>query len=516
MTLQERAASLTPEEIVALLESHQELTESHSELSAELSSLRQQLEWFRRQLFGSTSERRIDAPLAQMLLGEMLPTPANPVPTEEVPGYTRERRRPDKGPDSHGLRFDPTVPVEEIRIPDPEKPEGALVIGEKVTHRLAQRPASYVVKKYIREVWKHPETGKVSSVPAPASVLPGSYADVSTLACLLVDKWVYHLPLYRQHQRMQAAGVHVNRGTLTHWVQGAVRLLQPVYRAQVGSVLSSAVLLMDETPIKAGRNKDKGKMRTGYFWPIYGDRDEVVFPFYPTRAHEVVLRELGATFEGTLVTDGYPGYARYAERVASVVHAQCWVHVRRKFVQAEGVEPELAETALSRIRDLYRIEETVRQRGDPGKAAEYRALHSKPIVDTFFTWLKQVFEDRILLPSSPFTEAANYALEREQELRVFLADPAVPLDTNQVEREIRPVALGRKNWMFCWTEVGAEYAGIVQSLVNTCRLQGVDPYTYLVDVLQRIETHLAKDVEQLIPRLWKTTFADNPLPATLK
>ena len=122
---------------------------------------------------------------------------------------------------------------------------------------------------------------------------------------------------------------------------------------------------------------------------------------------------------------------------------------------------------------------------------------------------------RILLPSNPFTVAAHYAVEREKALRVFLEYPEVPIDTNHLERQIRPVAVGRKNWLFCWTEIGAHYAGVINTLIGSCRLQGVDPYTYLVDVLQRIDTHLAKDVALLTPRLWKENFAQRPLRSAI-
>jgi hypothetical protein len=131
-------------------------------------------------------------------------------------------------------------------------------------------------------------------------------------------------------------------------------------------------------------------------------------------------------------------------------------------------------------------------------------------VDEFFEWLKKVLEERVLLPRNPFTEAADYALAREKQLQVFLEFPAVPIDTNHLERELRVIALGRKNWLFCWTEVGAHCVGIFQSLIVTCRLQGIDPYTYLVDVLQRIEDHPASDVAALTPRLWKARFATDP------
>jgi hypothetical protein len=145
----------------------------------------------------------------------------------------------------------------------------------------------------------------------------------------------------------------------------------------------------------------------------------------------------------------------------------------------------------------------------------YRAEFAKPVVDAFFGWLTQTLTTQVLLPTNPFTQAARYALEREQALRVFLDDPDVPLDTNHLEREIRAIALGRRNWLFCWTEVGAQYVGIVQSLIASCRLQGVDPYIYFVDVLQRIDTHPAFEVHLLTPRLWKQHFAENPLRSDL-
>lgn len=145
----------------------------------------------------------------------------------------------------------------------------------------------------------------------------------------------------------------------------------------------------------------------------------------------------------------------------------------------------------------------------------FRAEHAKPVVDAFFAWLDRTLREQVLLPTNPFTKAARYALDREAALRVFLEYPAVPLDTNPLEREIRAIAMGRKAWLFCWTELGARYVGIVQSLIASCRLQGVDPYVYLVDVLQRIDTHPAFDVHLLTPRLWKQHFADNPLRSDL-
>jgi transposase len=511
MTVEEQAATLHPTEIAALL--------------VENADLKRQVEWFKRQLFGRKSERRLREPEPQQLsLSGMLP-PSVPVderpppPTETVKAYQRRLRfAAADGPDESGLRFDASVPVQEIVLPNPDvaalAPDAYAVIGEKVTYRLAQRPGAYVLLKYIRPVIKRKETEELSCPPAPPAVFEKSMADVSLLAGLLIDKFRYHLPLYRQHQRLGHAGIRLSRGTLTQWVQRAAELLEPIYHALFSSILQSRVVAMDETPIKAGRH-GKGKLHTGYFWPIYGDQDEIAFPFAASRAQSVVREALGK-FCGILLTDGYIVYDRFVQTVNRLVHAQCWSHTRRHFIDAERAEPALVARALEHIGGLYEQEAHIRQHGFEAAAQlAHRGEYTKPLVEAFFGWLKQTVITQVLLPSNPFTQAARYALEREAALKVFLEYPDVPLDTNHLEREIRAIALGRRNWLFCWTEIGARHVGIVQSLLASCRLQGVDPYIYLVDVLQRVDTHPAFEVQLLTPRLWKQHFADHPLRSDL-
>jgi len=523
MTLDEQATSLDHKAIVNLLASHQQLTTSFEktaasleEQSAKVTELSRQLEWLKRQLFGKKSERRlVDADGRQLTLGDLRQEEAADADDGVVIAtHRRKRRKPpwDKAEES-GLRFDESVPVEEIRVPNPGL-DASLgpgeVISEKTTYRLAQRPGSYVVLKYIRSVVKDKTTGKLTCPPAPASVLGKSYADVSFLAGMVIDKFRYYLPLYRQHQRLQAAGILVGRSTLTSLVQRTANLLQPIYDAQLVSIVNSQVLTMDETPIRAGR-KGHGKMKTGYFWPVYGDQDEIAFPFSPSREGAMVREVLGE-YCGVLISDGYKVYESYAAQVNGVVHAQCWSHTRRKFLKAEGVEPKLTARALGYIRRLYEEEAQLNKKGlNDAVKTQRRAEKCKPIVDEFFEWLEKVLVKQVILPSNPFAGAVGYAQAREAALRVFLEYPNVPVDTNHLEREIRPIALGRKNWMFCWTELGAANTGLFHSLLATCRMQGLDPYTYLVDVLQRVETHPAIEVEKLTPRLWKGHYAADPM-----
>ncbi len=500
----------------------EELERQNAELGVELDALKLQLDWFKRQLFGRKSEKRLDVdPAVQANLLEALgvadPLPPNDEPRETIT-YQRCKKQRDGAVNDSGLRFSEDVPREIIAVRDPEIeaiPAGRReLIGTKVSYRLAQRPGSYVVIEYTRPVYKLLDDDRIVTTPAPANVLDKSVADVSFLAGMLIDKFCYHLPLYRQHQRLTDAGIRVSRSSLTTWVSRAIDLLQPIVDAQYRHLLQSRVLAMDETPIKAGRQK-KGKMRQGYFWPMYGDADEMVFRYAPSREHRHVDALLG-DFQGTLLSDGYEAYAAYAKGKEHVTHAQCWAHCRRHFEQAQESEPTASAEALALIGALYRHEESLREQGVTGEETfHYREQHSRPVVDAFWAWCDRQCHRPDLLPSSPLSKALNYARSRQGSLQVFLSDPDVPIDTNHLERGLRPIPMGKRNWLFAWTEIGAERIGLIQSLLVTCRLQGIDPYAYLVDVLQRISEHPASQVMELTPRVWKIQFADNPMKSDL-
>ena len=292
----------------------------------------------------------------------------------------------------------------------------------------------------------------------------------------------------------------------------AIDLLRPVMEAQSAHVLESRVLAMDETPVKAGR-AEPGKMRQAYFWPVYGEDDEIVFHYAPTREHWHVDAFLGE-FRGTLLSDGYEAYASYAKRHGAV-HAQCWAHCRRVFEQAKESEPGATASAL--IGGLHDIERDIRGARVEGAAkCAVRESQSAPIAKEFFAWCRKQCERNGLLPKSPLAKALRYALDREDGLSVLLSDPCVAIDTNRPERGLRPVPTGRRNWLFAWTELGAERIGVIQSPLATCRLHGVDPYTYLVDVLQRFGEHPASRAVELTPRVWKRLFADDPLRSDLE
>ena len=532
MQSEAKIAPISTAEHAAVVAQRDRLAAENRQFQARLARLEQQLAWLKRQVFGEKSERRLaQVPPQQMRLGEdwSAGEPAAPPPPQRVGAHTRQAPREKPTEDEAALFFDERVPVEIIEVPDAPEikglPEDAYeVVGEKVSHRLAQRPGSYVILKYVRRVIKRRDDQTLHCPPAPAGVFDHSRADVSFIAGLMVDKFVYHQPLYRQHQRLTDNGIDVSRPWLTGLVHSAAALLEPIYEAQFDAVRESRVKAMDETPIKAGR-KGKGKMNTGYFWPVYGEHDEIVFPFFPSRAARCVFEALGhpppgapppkSDTDSVLISDGYSAYARYAE-ASGLTHAQCWAHTRRQLVRAENAEPEAVAYALETIGELYAVESAIREQGLSGEKKRcYRVENAKPVAERLFAWAEEQLAAEAFLPTNPLTKALGYLLERRAGLEVYLADPEVPIDTNHLERALRVIPMGRKNFLFAWTEIGAKYVGILQSLLVTCRMHGINPYDYLVDVLQRINAHPAANVRQLTPRLWKRHFADNPLRSPL-
>jgi len=494
-------------------------------LKEDILVLKQQLDWFKRQLFGRKSEKQLLDELGDQ--GSLFATdkkaPSDDL-TTNIKAHKRQSNKQLNGDEVNetGLRFDASVPTKVIDIPAPElqgeDADNYEIIGYKETNRLAQQPGSYTILIYRRPVVRHKGEQTVKTPAAPSNVLEGCYADVSLIAGLMVDKGVYHLPLYRQHQRMIDSGVHISRATLINWVQKGIELLRPIYQANLKSIINSQTLAMDEVPIKAGR-KSKGKMKQTYFWPMYGDNNEIAFTWSNSRGFLHAQNQLQG-FTGTLLTDGYAAYsktvAKLNEKETVVTHAACWVHARRYFDRALLIEPIAAQEAIEQIAQLYKNEKHIKENiTEANDALAYRQKHSEPLVSEFFTWVYEQRQRTDLTPKNQLAKALNYVNERQVEMKVFLANPNVAMDTNHLERALRVIPMGRKNYLFCWSELGAEQLGILQSLLVTCRLQEINPYHYLVDVLQRVSMHPASKVEELTPRLWKEKFRDNFLTSDL-
>tara|TARA_B110000240_G_C13419022_1_gene418577 strand:+ start:32 stop:811 length:780 start_codon:yes stop_codon:yes gene_type:complete len=253
--------------------------------------------------------------------------------------------------------------------------------------------------------------------------------------------------------------------------------------------------------------------------PFVKSRYEIAFTWSSSRGF-LHAQNMLEGFTGTLLTDGYAAYSKTVatlnEKEKTITHATCWVHARRYFDSALLIEPLAAQAAIDKIALLYKIEKHIKENiTEASDALAYRQKHSEPLVTEFFNWVYEQRQRTDLTPKNQLTKALHYVNERQVEMKVFLANPDVAMDTNHIERALRVIPMGRKNYLFCWSELGAEQLGILQSLLVTCRLQEINPYHYLVDVLQRVSMHPASKVEELTPRIWKEKFADNFLTSDL-
>jgi transposase len=436
----------------------------------ELAWYKARIEWFMRHTFGRSSEKLVNLvdQRQQTLFGaEEEADTTSEAPKTETVTYTRRKKSRIETVTDTGLRFGPDVPVKVIRS---ELPEGCTeddVIDWRLTRRLAQVSSSYTILEYQHPVIKHPETHQVITTPAPAGLFPGSFADFSVIAGMMIGKFVDYLPLYRQHQRLARAGITISRSSMVTLLNRSISLLAPIAEAQFKHILGSRVLTVDETPIQVGPGKD-GKLKQGWFWPIHGEDNEVHFLYDPSRSTRVISEVIGSEFNGVLLTDGYTVYNRLAIQRPNITHAMCWVHIRRRFVDAVDADPA-AKVCLEHIAALYRGEAAIREQGLEG-AEKLAARNEKCLPAAMAFW--QVCEEQLqrveLEPRHPLMVALGYAWKRRDALMVAFANPDVPFDTNHVERTIRPIALGKKNFLFAGNEIGARHIGIAHSLLASC------------------------------------------------
>ena len=385
-------------------------------------------------------------------------------------------------------------------------------MGESVSEMLDWVPAQLRVIRIIRPKYACRACGTMAQAPAPERVIAGGLAAPALLAQVLVSKYCDHTPLYRQSQIFARHGVDLSRSTLAGWVGGACWWLEALHEKLCADVFASDHLFADDTPVPV-LDPGRGKTKTGRLW-VYAreqrgwggaDPPAAVFLFAPDRKAERPIAHL-RDFKGVLHVDGYAGFEQVAAR-PDVTLAACWAHTRRKFYDVgQATGSPIAEDAVRRIADLYAIEAEIRGKAPHWRLAARRKM-SAPRVENLRLWLESQLAQ---VPArSTLADAIRYTLTRWKGLTRFLDDGRIELDTNPVERAIRPVALGRKNHLFAGSDGGAERWAILCSLIETAKLNGVEPYAYLTDILQRMaDGYPANRLSDLLPWAWK---AENPV-----
>lgn len=379
-------------------------------------------------------------------------------------------------------------------------------IGEDVSEKLDYVPGVFSVERHIRGKWVCARCETLVQAPVPPHVIDKGLPTAGLLAQVLVAKYLDHLPLYRQEGIFGRAGVAIPRSTLAQWVGQCGVHLQPLVDALRGLMLERPVLHADETPV-AMLVPGKGKTHRAYIWAYgttaYDPLKAVVYDFAEGRAGEYAKRFL-TDWQGQLVCDDFKGYK--ALFAGGVTEVGCLAHARRKFFDlwANHKSP-VAEEALRFYEAIYDIERTA-QALDVDQRTRLRELKTRPIVDTFHAWL--MLQRQRATDGTAIAKAIDYSLKRWEPLVRFVADGNLPPDNNPIENRIRPIALGRSNWLFAGSLRGGQRAAAAMSLIQSAKLNGHDPYAYLKDVLERLPTQPASRIEELLPHRWVPSSDD--------
>jgi transposase len=472
-----------------------------------IQNLEEQLAWFKRQVFGKRSERVVSDLNVQQLTFEGFENPnAEKTKKKTIPAH--ERKTPNRdGKDKITLPDDLPVKTTIIDIPEDEKVcqetgQALVQIGVEVSHKLAHQPGSYYIKEIIRPKYAHPqkEENGILTAPMPDSLLPKCRADESLLAEIITKKFADHLPLYRIAEIFNREGIKISRKLLSQWVLRCAMALKPLYNEMLERVLASKNIYIDETPVKLW---EVVKCKQAYMWVVVGGCEANppyrIYEFKQDRCHHNVL-DILKDYRGGLHSDKYAAYQRLAEQKI-ITWFPCFSHIRRKFFEAEAGDPIFRQWVLRKIRYLFMLERVAWARS-PEERLKIRREKEVPIIDELIDKIKLRLTDGKILPKSKFREALGYFCGLIPYLKNYTKNAFARLDNNIAERAVRPLAIGRKNWLFFGSADGGEAGAILFSLVQTCRGLGINPREYLEDVMRRIMGHNNQKLYELLPDHW--------------
>ncbi len=488
------------EEFNLLKKEKVELSAKVSDLTIELLYYKHELAQLKRMIFGSKSERFVPATSGQLSLE--LNVEQESAPEQETESITYTRKKP-KDPNKNvpvRLPLPGHLHREEHVIEPEEVTSGAKKIGEVVTEILEYTPGKFYVEKYIRPKYALPAEEGIIIGELPLFPIPRGNAGPGLLSHILISKFTDHLPFYRQAQQFKRQDITIAESTLNGWFSATCDLLEPLYDKLMQRVLQSWYLMVDETPIPVLTSLKPGSTHKGYFWVYYSPLDKLVyFDYRKGRSRDGPLKFMEG-FRGTIQTDGYSAYNIF-EKHEGITLLACMAHARRKFEKALDNDLERAEYALKKIQDLYQTERKAREsKLSYDQRKELRQKEALPVLEELETWMKEQLPE--VLPKSAIGNAITYTLRLWKRLPRYLEDGHYEIDNNLVENSIRPVALGRKNYLFAGSHEGAKRAAMIYSFLGTCKINNVEPFSWLKDVLTRIPGHSIQRLDELLPANW--------------
>jgi transposase len=488
-----------------------EYDKAMAEKDGQIATLRHELDQLKRLIFASKSERFVPASLPeQMALWDDGSQPDTAQePTEKIT-YERKKKKAHPG----RTPLPEHLPVRREIIEPDEDTSGMVQIGEEVTRKVDYTPGTLEIVEYVRPKYARPEAeqeerGAIVIAEVPDQVIPKGIAAVGLLVQLIIAKYIDHLPFYRQIEMFKRDfGWAIHKSTINDWFATVCTLLEPLYDALQKNVLDTDYLQGDESRIqvldyaedKSKKSKTNTKTHLGYMWvfrnPVSGN---VMFTYRSGRGANVLHETLGE-FTGRLQSDGYSAYTSYIKK-HNVELVSCLAHIRRKFFETKMNHPEKAEYALEQIQLLYAVEQIAREEGfDSMERLRIRKVSAAPIYYQLLEWVRT--EQANNLTKGAMGKALLYAKNHLPRLEHYLRDGRIEIDNNQIENKIRPLALGRKNYLFAGSNQGAQRAAMMYSFFASCKANDINPREWLRDVLIRIGNHSVNRLEELLPVQW--------------
>jgi transposase len=505
MTLQQAIAELKfkDEQIEALVRQNEEQDRKVAEL-------RQQIELLQRRLYGPRSEKYHPD---QLFLDDVLKAGESDVPAEapatvSVKATVRRKAQPHgrlKIPE-HIERVDEVLDLPEEQKRDPQTGEALVKLREESSEKLAWKPGQWYVRRFIRPVYVHPdrqndEKAGVYVQPMPDSPVDKCKADTSVLAMVAVKKYVDHLPLYRQRDIFLREGIAVAPSTLNAWAIEPILACEPLYGAFRADVLSRPVIFTDDSPVDM-LQEGLGRTKEARMWVYVGGCGPPYrfFDFTEDRRKERPGQILSG-YAGYVHADAYSGYDHLFVNSDRIIECGCWAHARRKWDEALASARKPCTEILLRIRSLYKVEAAIRGE-EPELRLEARQAESVPLLDKLYERLNAIAAERVILPSSLLAKAMGYATNQRAALYRYTTDGRLEIDNNTAENAIRPLALGRKNFLFVGSVRGGKACAMALTFLQSAKAVGANPYEYLHDIYNRIMGHPVNRLHELLPAAW--------------
>lgn len=471
----------------------------------QITQLSFELDKFRRYLFGSKSEKLPvqEADLSQMSLFDLGTAPEQQEELSEQAVATAEKKKPKKRAKGTGrMALPENLRREEIIIEPDEDVSGCVKIGEEVTEVLDLIPAEFYVKRYIRPKYARPKGKGIVIGQLPERVVEKGIPSDRVVAQMALDKYVYGLPLHRQIDKYRRLGVNIPASTASDWLIKGWKHLVPLWELLRLLVINQKYLQADESPIKVQDKQHKNGIHKGYMWVYNAPADNLVLFDYRKGRDKSGPKEMLKGYCGILQTDGYSVYEKLYGKHPQIMLVYCMAHARRKFVDALKYDKEKASEVLELMGQLYKIEQDMRDEGlSWQQRTEKRQQEVVPVLNQIEEWMKGHIDK--VLPKSPLGQAIAYTLPRWKGLCAYAQHGQIEIDNNLVENAIRPLAVGRKNYLFAGSHDAADMTAAMYSFMATCKKNSVNELEWLTDVFERIQTHKQKDLYQLLPNNWE-------------